>query len=63
MSSAAVREVSVYRAARKESVPRGGLYGMPISRFCGIISSELSLLGGELLIKIAENLSVISILQ
>jgi hypothetical protein len=29
MSSEAVFAVSVYRAARKESVPRSGLYGMP----------------------------------
>ena len=29
MSSEAEKTVSVYRAAQKGSVPRGGLYGMP----------------------------------
>ena len=64
ISSRAAFEVSVYLVLQKESVPRGGLYGMPNTRSCGIISSGLSPHGGELLIeKDAEKLSVILFLQ
>ena len=42
MSSEAVYAVSVCRAARKESVPRGGLYGIPFpvlrNNICRIVA-------------------------